>query len=273
MQRSLTVEAYLFIIRIKLLIIHLGNLLMILRPIRTDSILKSTRFALVMGLTILLFFSCGEKKESATDQRTQEPSASFTFFDLGKSSQFSESVRKKLNRQLGNDAIEKRSPLDLEINYYGFLKDHFPSLQALNVQLNPSTARRIEHNIVKLMFRYARKENQPFDYVELLFSNYSRLPLLFKINLKKDEADIVETLKSKYGDPQQIDWKNKGGQSMYWDKDNDMLIVSLVPDQFGNPHYQIRIFFVDNIKALLAKENAEKEEQKKQRARSGKTAF
>ena len=273
MQRSLTVEAYLFIIRIKFLIIHLGNLLMILRPIRTDRILKSTRFALVMGLTILLFFSCGEKKEPATDQRTQEPSASFTFFDLGKSSRFSESVRKSLNRQLGNDAIAKRTPLNLEINYYGFLKEYFPALHALNGQLNPSTARRVEHNTVKLMYRYARKENVPFDYVELDFSNYSQHPLLFRINFQKDEANIVETLKTKYGEPLHIDWKEKNGQSMYWEKNEDLLIVSLVPDQFGNPEYQIRIYFVENIKALLSSERAEKEEAERQRAKSGKTAF
>ena len=123
------------------------------------------------------------------------------------------------------------------------------------------------------MFRYARKENLPFDYVEFLFSNYSQLPLLFRINFQKDEANIVQTLNSKYGDPRPIDWKNKNGQSMYWDKDNDILIVSLVPDQFGNPEYQIRIFFVENIKALLATESAEKEKQKSRRARSGKKAF
>jgi hypothetical protein len=174
---------------------------------------------------------------------------------------------------LGNDAIEKRSLLNLEINYYGFLQEHFPALQILNIQLNPTSGERIEHNIVKLMYRYARKKNQPFDFVELVFSNYSQLPLLFKINFKTDEANIVETLKSKYGDPRQIDWKDKGGQSMYWDKNNDILIVSLVPDQFGNPEYQIRIFFVENIKALLATESAEKEKQKRQKARSGKTAF
>jgi len=60
---------------------------------------------------------------------------------------------------------------------------------------------------------------------------------------------------------------------MYWEKDNDILIVSLVPDQFGNPEYQIRIFFVENIKALLTTEIAEKEKQKSQRAKSGKKAF
>jgi hypothetical protein len=246
---------------------------MILRPIHIHRIVKLTFIALVTALTFLLFFSCGEKQEPAADRRVKAQSDSFTFFDLGKNSKLSKSIRSDLRQRLGRDAIEGRGIIDLEINYYGFLEQHFSSLNALNRELNSPAGERIEHNIVKLMFRYARKENLPFDYVELLFSNYSQLPLLFRINFKKDEANIVETLKSKYGDPRPIDWKNKGGQSMYWEKDRDILIVSLVPDQFGNPEYQIRIFFVENIEALLATESAEKAEQKSQRARSGKTAF
>jgi hypothetical protein len=226
-----------------------------------------------MGLTLLMFPSCGEKKEPAKDPRAQAQSDSFTFFDLGKNSRLSKSIRNDLRQRLGRDAIEGRGIIDLEINYYGFLDQYFSSLNELNRQLNSPPGERIEHNIVKLMYRYARKENLPFDYVELLFSNYSQLPLLFRINFKKDEANIVQTLKSKYGDPRLIDWKNKGGQSTYWDKNNDILIVSLVPDQFGNPEYQISIFFVENIKALLKTESAEKERQESRRAKSGKTAF
>jgi hypothetical protein len=240
---------------------------------KIDHIPKRILYALVLGLFYLLLFACGDKDEPATDQSAQGPSESFTFFDLGKNSRFSESVRRNLNRQLGNDAIAKRSPLNLEINYYGFLKEHFPALQALNVQLNPSTARRVEHNTVKLMYRYARKENVPFDYVELVFSNYSQHPLLFRINFQKDEANIVETLKTKYGEPLLIDWKDKNGRSLYWEKNEDLLIVSLVPDQFGIPEYQIRIYFVENIKTLLATERAENEKAESRRAKSGKTAF
>lgn len=246
---------------------------MICQPIRIHCIFKPTRFALVMGLTFLLFFSCGEKKEPASDQRAQAQTDSFTFFDLGKNSKLSKSIRSDLRQRLGRDAIEGRGIIDLEINYYGFLEQYFSSLNELNRELNYPAGERIEHNIVKLMFRYARKKNLPFDHVELLFSNYSQLPLLFRINFKKDEANIVQTLKSKYGDPRPIDWKNRGGQSMYWKKDKDILILSLVPDQFGNPEYQIRIFFVENIKALLTTESAEKEKQKSQRAKSGKKAF
>ncbi len=240
---------------------------------RRNYISRTLLYALVFALPLFMISACGDKKDSATDQSTEAPSDSFTFFDLGTDSRLSEGVRKNLNRQLGNDAIERKSLLNLEINYYGFLQEHFPALHALNIQLNPTSGERIEHNISKLMYRYARKKDLPFDLVELVFSNYSQRPLLFKINFKEDEASVVATLKTKYGEPQTIDWQHKNGQSLYWQKNNDVFMVSLVPDQFGDPAYQIRIFFVDNINALLEQELIEKERQELKRAKSGQRAF
>jgi hypothetical protein len=240
---------------------------------KVQCIHKFILFTLVFSLTLLFFYSCGEKKEPAKNQTAQVQSDSFTFFDLGKRSTLSKSVRNDLKQRLGRDAIEHRSIIDLDINFYGFLKKYFPSLYELNQNLNFPPGERIEHNTVKLMYRYARQENIPFDYVELVFSNYSQHPLLFRINFQKDEANIIQTLKTKYGEPLRIDWKDKNGQSMYWGKNEDLLIVSLVPDQFGTPEYQIRIYFVENIKALLATERAEEEKTGSQRAKSGKTAF
>jgi hypothetical protein len=60
---------------------------------------------------------------------------------------------------------------------------------------------------------------------------------------------------------------------MYWQKNKDVFIVSLVPDQFGNPEYQIRIFFVENIQALLEQEMTEKEKREQKKAKSGQQAF
>jgi hypothetical protein len=154
-------------------------------------------FAPVLILALLLVSACGEKKESAKKQTTQVPSDSFTFFDLGKQSTLSKSVRNDLNQRLGRDAIEHRSIIDLDINFYGFLKRYFPSLYELNQNLNFPPGERIEHNTVKLMYRYTRKKDIPFDYVELVFSNFSQQPLLFRINFQKDEANIIQTLKTK----------------------------------------------------------------------------
>ncbi len=246
---------------------------MALEKNRINRIQKLILLALLLILALLFVSACGEKKESAKKQTAQMPSDSFTFFDLGTQSTLSKSVRNDLNQRLGRDAIEHRSIIDLDINFYDFLKTYFPSLYELNQNLNFPAGERIEHNTVKLMYRYAQKKNIPFDYVELIFSNYSLHPLLFGINFQKDEANIIQTLKTKYGQPQLIDWKDKNGESMYWEKNNDLLIVSLVPDQFGNPEYQIRIYFVENIKELIATERAENEKIESQRAKSGKTAF
>jgi hypothetical protein len=228
---------------------------------------------LMLCLLVPIFPACGDNKEPAADKRVPDTPESFTFFDLGRNSRYSESVRKNLGRRLGNDAIEKRGLLNLEINYYGFLQKHYPAVHTLNMQLNPASGERIEHNISKLMYRYARKKNLPFDFVELNFSNYSQQPLMFKIDLKEDEAKVVQTLETKYGEPQRVDWQNKNGQSLHWEQNGDMLFVSLVPDQFGNPKYQIRIFFIDNIQALLEQEQIEKENLELRRAKSGQKAF
>ena len=131
----------------------------------------------------------------------------------------------------------------------------------------------MEHNTVKLMYRYAVKKDVPFDYVELVFSNYTQAPLLFRINFREDDAGIINTLASKYGQPLIVNWKEENGQSMYWQKNSDFLIVSKAPDQFGNPRHQIVIYFVKNLEQLIATEKKDRQEKSLKRTQSGKTAF
>jgi len=227
----------------------------------------------IMAWMMPALVSCSDKREPAEDAPHPASSDSFTFFDIGRTTKFSEQVRDALEQKLGRDAIERRSILNLEINYQGFLRKYFPQLNDLNQQLNFPPRERIDHNTVKLMYRYAQKQNVPFDYVELIFSGYTQTPIIFKIHFKTDEANTIETLKKKFGTPKTIDWKDNNGQSMYWQKDGDFLIASLVPDQFGKHEHQIVIYYVDNIKQLIETEKKEKEEREQQRVKTGKTAF
>jgi hypothetical protein len=230
-------------------------------------------YALFSLLSFSILISCGDNRESAeTIPATVNPE-SFTFFELGTNTKLTEHVRKDLGKKIGRDAIERRSTLDLDTNYEGFIKKHLPKINELNRKLNFPPGERVEHNTVKLMYRYAQRENAPFDYVELVFSEYTKTPLLFKINFQKDETGIVETLKTKYGPPQVIDWKEENGKSMVWRKNMDLLLVSLVPDQFGHHGYQIVIYFVQNLKQLIEIEKNELKKIEEQRAKSGKTAF
>jgi len=232
--------------------------------------------ALSAGLIIVLIpilISCGDSREEGAAATAAVMPDSFTFFDLGINSRLNKKVRQELGNKLGRDAIEHRSIMDLEINYKGFLNIYFPGLYELNLKLNFPPGERVEHDTLKLMYRYALKKNVPFDYVELVFSNYTRTPLLFRINFREDEAGIIKTLESKYGQPQVASWEEENGTSMYWIKNGDYLIVSLVPDQFGNPTYQIVIYFVKNLEQLIATENAERQEKSLERTQSGEKAF
>jgi len=147
--------------------------------------------AILFGCLFQFVLSCGDGGEPA-DRPTPRPGPeSFTFFDIGRNSMFSDRIRVGLTDRLGNDAIERRSIVDLEINYKGFLRDHLPELDALNRQLNHPPGERVEHDVIRLMYRYARTRNSPFDYVELVFDGQSHRPLVFLMRFKVDEAGTV----------------------------------------------------------------------------------
>jgi len=230
-------------------------------------------YTLFSLLSFSILISCGDNRESAETVPATVNPESFTFFELGTNTKLTEQIRKDLSKKIGRDAIERRSTLDLNTNYAGFIIKYLPKINELNRKLNFPPGERVEHNTVKLMYRYAQRENAPFDYVELVFSEYTKTPLLFKINFQKDETGIVETLKTKYGPPQIIDWKEENGKSMVWRKNMDLFLVSLVPDQFGHHGYQIVIYFVQNLKQLIEIEKNELKKREEQRAKSGKTAF
>ena len=237
---------------------------------KTNNQFKGVLLMILAFASIALITGCGEE-ENSTPQALQSDINSFTFFEVGKTTTFSKKIRKELTAKIGRDASENNNLINLEINYNGFLQTYFPELSDLNSQLNFPAGERIEHNTFKLMYRYAKKKKIPFDYVELLFSNFSKRPILIRIDFKTDEANTVQALKTKYGEPAVIDLKEENGQSLYWKKNNDILVVSMVPDQFGRPRYQIMIYFTDGIRELVAMEQTEK--AKKENLKSGKTAF
>ena len=98
---------------------------------------KTALYAFLIIVLIPVLLSCSDSREpdDATAPAAVMPE-SFTFFDLGINSRLNKKVRKELGNKLGRDAIERRSILDLEINYKGFLNNYFPGLYELNQNLN-----------------------------------------------------------------------------------------------------------------------------------------
>lgn len=192
----------------------------------------------------------------ATDPSS--PETGFAFFDIGRDTRLSKAVRIRLEKRLGPAVVEHWANLDLDVNYPGFLADHFPRLARLNRDLKDEIVIDTEKNPIRLIFRHTRQLETPFSRVELVFSGFTRRPLFFRIEPKKPEGEAVaETLRTKYGEPRTLAWDNRmpwdgrSGETDLWERHGDILMCSVVPDRYGDPSYMIIIYFLDNLEATL----------------------
>ncbi len=235
--------------------------------------LYGSLFAAVM----FLFCACGSGDEKLSGAVDAQLPPSFSFFDVGVNTPFSRTLRNSLQAVLGDDAISSRNTIDLQINTDGFLADHFPSLNALSIAFNTPSGERVEHDTTKLTYRYSMKKGLPFDYVELLFSKFSGMPMVIRVFFAHDKLNVLSSLKEKYGPPKEFPWKVQNGKSLYWEKNGDVLFYSFVPNQFGVPEYQVAIYFTRRLHTLLEREQKERAEtmetMKNQPVSNGKAVF
>ncbi|MCK5450962.1 MAG: hypothetical protein KAI70_04275 [Candidatus Omnitrophica bacterium] len=229
--------------------------------------------SVVILITVVVFVDFNKKTDNFGMVKVGKISAGFTFFDIGENTQFSNKLRSRLKDKLGSDAKENWVTLDLSINYQGFLQEHFPELHELNKKLNSPVGERVEHNTTKLTFRYAQQKSVPFEFVQLVFSNYTNKPLLIYIKSKKEGSDVIDTITKKYGDAKTIDWDKEEGKSLYWMKNRSTLIISISDDRYGNPEYHTIIYYVPNLEELLLQEQQTVKKEEEEIKKTGKTAF
>ena len=222
------------------------------------------------GLAAVMLLACSTDDQSP--DYSQGQTEGITFFDVGAETVFSDALRDRLRKNLGPDAIAYRSTIDLEFNAKGFLQCQFPVLYDLNQRLNTPPGERVEHDTVKLMYRYAVKENLPFSYVELVFSNDSGKPLLIQVR-SRDLSGIIRTLEEKYGNAQTIDQPAEDGRFFFWSDRRDVLLVSIMSTWRGDKEYQLVIYYVDNLENLVAVEEKERRQKEEERRRAGEKIF
>lgn len=225
----------------------------------------------VLSLLVwMIFLSCG--KEAGAPDASAVPE-SFTFFEIGANTRLTDRLRADLQSKLGNAAISGRNVLNLEIHYNNFLREHFPELEILNRRLNGTAGMRIEHDTMTLMYRHMSRLITPFEFVELIFDELTRKPLVIRIRSGREDADILETLKRPYGNPRTIVWAEGNSHAYYWEKNNDVLILSITPNPVGKPVYEISMVYVNSIEALLKREREGQKEERKEEESAVKDAF
>lgn len=241
--------------------------------LRRSMFIVSTGILLLIVIIIAFMFIDNKEIEDPDRKTSNTELEGFTFFDIGAGSVYSESTRNRLRGKLGTSVVETRGLIDLTIKYQRFFEKNFPQLYRLHQQLNDADGARVEHNIIKLTFRYAQRKKSPFYYVELVFSENSRHPLFFRIKSKKEGADIVETLKAKYGNADRIEPSETDDTILSWTEKKDRLIILITKDRFGDFEYHIMIYYVDNIEKLISFELEERKKKIEPRKKAGQTAF
>lgn len=230
--------------------------------------------AIIILLAGYFIWPSGSDEQAENELPWQEgPKSGFTFFDINAETRLNDSLRKALESRLGSDAIAYRMPVTIDVNYRGFLKDHFPHLDRINRNLNAPFGERREHNTVKLMYRRAHRKQIPFQYVELIFSNFNRRPLLFRIEPAGVGPAILETLREKYGSPRSISWSDGQAETLWWEYETDLLFATIEPNRFGEPEYRFQIIFTRNIEDMIRKEKTAAEERNAKRREAGEKAF
>ena len=238
-----------------------------LRSIVKSAVQARAAVGLALAVFACALSACGDGGD-ARGSAAQSKAESFTFLEVGRETEVTDGLRSTLSAKLGNDAIEHRGIIDLEAVAPGVLREHLPELDALNRSLNSPPGERVEHDMIKLMYRYARSKETPFDYVELVFDPQTRKPLYFRVRFKGEDAGMIAALKAKHGTPRDVA-ASGGGRALIWQKEGDTLVVSVLPDQFGKPVHHVAVFFTDHLQQRLAAEQA----QKASKPRPGKSAF
>ena len=235
---------------------------------------RGRRFGLILALIMLLALSgacSGHSDEERTAPKT--PPQGFTFFDLDDNTVLTDAVRSRLSRHLGSDSITQKTTLDLNFDGDDLLQTHFPELHRLNKGLNWPPLERVEHDTVRLMYRFARRNNLPFSYVELTFAAEPRTPLLIKIETQADGDAVLKGLIDKYGPPQEIPLAQEDRRVQYWRKKDDIFLVYIHRNRYAEIVYRFVIYYTDNLKQLLADEQARREKREDRRRKAGQTAF
>ena len=223
---------------------------------------------LILALLVMLTTACSEGPDAPAPRPDLASTGSFTFFNIGKETTLDSGKRDNLENILGDDAIERRGILNLELNHKTFLQDHFPELDRMNRQLNSDIGLRVKHRIIRLMYRYARQKGLPYDLVEIIYAEDTRMPLAIRLHFKTGAVDTLRALEEKYGSPRSFSWGRENASSEVWEKEGDYLFYSVLPKRGDKVEYRVAIYFTAEISKLIQSEQREREA-----GSTGKTGF
>ena len=217
-------------------------------------------FIILFTTAAIVAGGCRDKTHSPPLENVPE---SFSLFDIGPNTLITKDVRDRLNDTLGNAGVNPNTTIDLELKYSGFLKSYYPELDHLNHRINPKGSVRKEYPATKLAFRSMKQKKALYNYVEIIFSNKTSVPLMFQMTAEGNLDTLLDTLTQKYGSPSIIDLRDGKGKTYSWERNGDRLIVTQFITIYEQSEYYIMIVFANRLHQFL--ETQKQEEEKKNR--------
>lgn len=234
-------------------------------------------FAAMVAALAVLIGAFLYLRTAGSNREVSPPSSdlpeTFTFFDLDPGTELTKTLRGHLRDLFGRGAVETRTTIDLTMAGIENFADHFPGLQALHDSFNYLPRQRVEHDTVQLTYHYARKQNIPFDRIRLVFSGNRLTPLFFSLYSKRDGADFIDTIEKKHGAPRTIGAENSANRTLYWERDDALLIISITRNRIGFNEYNFGIYYLDNLTALADTERTAREAAEREKEKTGELAF
>ena len=213
--------------------------------------------AFILGVLTLIWINSGKTVSPSSPGIIKESFPdTFSFYHLDANTKISENFIQKFEKTLGTHAITRKTTLELGIPKNPALSNMFPPLDQLDQKLNGRKNERIEHDTILLTFRYPPEGTKFFQYVKLWFSNHNSKPLMVEIKTDKNGRFLLDNIIKRYGPGENIDLKSDVEDLLYWEREQDYLVVITAPDRYGEDTFTIKIYYVNNLKALFLKEQA-----------------
>jgi hypothetical protein len=201
------------------------------------------------------------------------PPEGFSFFDVHRQTVLSRALRQRLTDQLGPDAIARRGPIDLTVIDPEFTRTHFPEVYRLHQALNPAFGGRREHAITTLTYHRAQQQGVPFRRVRFIFDQVTGHPLYLVVALAGEDPGLFDTLQTKYGSPVAVGGGQEGDRALIWRRPDEILTGISIRRRGGRIERQLRFIFLANIEALVAREQAAAEVERRRAAEAKQQAF
>jgi hypothetical protein len=211
--------------------------------------------SVLIAAAAVIFIFMNRSDLKLPDKNELNSQKGITFENMGENFSFSSQKRQILEKKFGNDVLESWSPINFDDFPLDFLNEFLPDIYNFSQKLqNRDFREKSGKSSIKIKYPYAKRATEVFKDISLIFSGFTKNPLVFRISSYNHES-LMDSLVKKFGGPKKINYNDKN--YFFWQKDNSVMIAEIRQDRFTNPYLFITIYYTENINKFFSSINAD----------------